>query len=300
MILYFDLRKKPLFKPYLEASGIRHQDHYRNRLALILQYTPLRFFLPSWVFYRTPEVASDDDKIIVFDSKSSISHVNRICRKFPDKRVIMWFWNPVTRIDKLREYDSRVELWTYSERDSVRLGINLNTQFYFDCLAEEARNSYREPARPDPRVLFIGRDKGRVQALKTLAQTLREHGAAPDFRISDTNGHFFGAIREELHLIPYREVVDLVKESDILLDYYLDPESGLSLRPMEALFWGKKLITNHAHIKKQDFYESANIYILGEERSLEDFFNTPYKTVDPRIRDKYLLSRWIGRFDCKE
>nr|MCR4860735.1 hypothetical protein [Bacteroidales bacterium] len=99
-------------------------------------------------------------------------------------------------------------------------------------------------------------------------------------------------------LLPYRAVIDMVKDADILLDIYTDPEAGLSLRPMEAMFFGKKLITNNLGILSADFYSPANIYVLGHDgRSLREFVACPSVLVPPAVRDRYLLSNWLKRFD---
>ena len=68
---------------------------------------------------------------------------------------------------------------------------------------------------------------------------------------------------------------------------------------MEALFWNKKLVTNHARIERCDFFDPANVYLLGhEERTLADFLATPPSPVDATVRDRYLLSNRLKRFDC--
>ena len=89
-----------------------------------------------------------------------------------------------------------------------------------------------------------------------------------------------------------------MKGADILLDYYNDPDAGLSLRPMEALFFGKKLITNNRTILDMDFYRPDNVYVLDQDpRSFEEFFACEYKPVPAGVRDRYLLSNWLKRFD---
>ena len=101
-----------------------------------------------------------------------------------------------------------------------------------------------------------------------------------------------------LKLLPYKQVIERVKDADVLLDYTIKPSTGLSLRCMESLFFGKKLITNNKTILKADFYNPLNIYVLGEdERDLRQFLNDSAAVVDDGIRDRYLLSNWMKRFD---
>ena len=123
-----------------------------------------------------------------------------------------------------------------------------------------------------------------------------EAGAEPDFRIVRRPEGRYVSIREKL--MPYSEVVDMAMGADILVDYSLNPTSGLSLRPMEALFFGKKLITNNSEILSADFYSPSNIYVLGHDnRTLREFVECPGTEVLPEVRDGYLLSSWLKRFD---
>ncbi|MDO4869490.1 MAG: hypothetical protein Q4A65_04285 [Bacillota bacterium] len=296
MIIYYDLRRVPLFKPYFEASGIHHENQFRNLATFLIHESRIRKYFSNYFFFKVPKVDPDDDIIIAFDSKTNSKHLNRICARYPDKRIIYWCWNPVTNPKLFDLFDERIQVWTYSRADSIKYGIKLNTQFYFDCLTDEATASFREPSRPSPKVLFLGRDKGRAQALGSIEALLKEHGAKTEFILTEPPK--YKAAFEKL--MPYREVINKVKASDILLDYYLDTTAGLSLRPMEAMFWGKKLITNMESIRDQDFYDPNNIYVLGEDRSLDDFFMAPYRPVDPEIKNRYLISNWIRRFDRNE
>lgn len=66
------------------------------------------------------------------------------------------------------------------------------------------------------------------------------------------------------------------------------------MRAFEALGAGIKYITNNPEIKKYDFYNSANIYLLGDDdRTISEFLALPLEKVDPVIKSKYSISSWI-------
>ena len=258
---------------------------------------PGLYRLPSSFFYPKPEFVDGDDKIIVFDTYSTERLVNWLCEKWPDKRIIFWYWNPVNNFLIQKRVPQRVEFWSYSKADCGLHGFRYNTQFFFDCLAAEAESCRARKVRNlVPKALFIGRDKGRDGVLSELEDQLREAGAEADFRIVRRPKGRFGFVREKL--LPYQTVIDLVKGADILVDYSKAPDGGLSLRPLEAMFFGKKLITNNREILSADFYSPANIYVLGhDKRSLREFVEMPGVEIAPEIRDRYLLSNWLRRFD---
>ena len=96
----------------------------------------------------------------------------------------------------------------------------------------------------------------------------------------------------------YDEVFRLIMESDIIIDYYTDPNAGLSLRPMEAMFLEKKLITNNITIRNYDFYSDSNIFICQNSfDGIQSFISKEYQTVKKEIKDQYLLSSWKASFD---
>ena len=301
MIIYHDLRRAPMFKPYFEASGVPHANHFRNKWIMLLcrilsKHTRFMRKIPMERIYSDPVLAPDDDKIIVFDTHARDRYINWLCLRHPDKRIILWFWNPIKEVDRFAHLKERVECWSYCKRDARAHETYCNTQFYFDCLAKEAESCPPPPADRPPKALFVGRDKGRGDKLEQLKNALTEAGVECDFRIlKPPRIQRFASLFEKL--IPYREVVDAVKQSQILIDYYTDTTAGLSLRAMEALFFGKKLITNRPLMRSEDFYDSRNIYILDqEERTLAEFLAEPCVPVDPEIRDRYLLSNWLKRF----
>ena len=296
MVVYFDLRKKPLFGPYFEQSGVRHANHFRSKTAAMMGRIRQKK-VPKALLYADPICPPGDDRIIVFDSLCSDRYLQWVRERHPDKRLILWYWNPVPGhlITGAKEL---AEVWTYSSRDSKEYGLRLNTQFYFDCLAEEASGFHEMPKTDHPHVLFIGREKGRSAQLADLKLELEEAGAETDLRIYSPPNVWKKAVWLFEDLMPYREVTDLVRESDVLLDLNSDPGAGLSLRAMEALFWNKKLITNTTEIAEADFYDPHNIYILGkEERTFREFLEEEFRPADPGIRDRYLLSRWLDRFE---
>ena len=299
MIVYDELRLKPLFKPFFEASGVKHANHFRSIPVMLLFETRARKALPLDFFYKDPACDPTDDKIIVFDTHTTTRYLNWLCKHYPNKRIILWFWNPVEHIGKFNKLNPRIERWCYSEEDALQYGMYHNTQFFFDSLAKEASQYTNTVHNGEQKALFIGREKGRAEQMKRLQEELTEAGIVADYRIIPLPKKKPRSLYEKL--IPYRQIIEAVKDSQILIDLYADPTAGLSLRAMEALFYNKKLLTNRAIMKKEDFYDSRNIYILGEEkRTIKEFLTEPYTPPDPAVKDRYLLSSWLERFEIKE
>ena len=296
MIYYFDLHRTKVFSKMFRDSGVIHKNPFRNVAAVYAIRSSTLCKLPSVLFFPRPVFRVDDDKIIVFDSYSKPRLITWLSETQKDKRIILWYWNSVKYSGLKDSLPSRVETWSFSRTDCAEYGFRYNTQFFFDCLASEAAECRERGLSQHPKAFFLGRDKGRSATLLDLKENLEKEGVEVVLKIPIPFEGRAGFYRETL--LPYRKVIDLVKEADILLDYSKNPETGLSLRALEALFFGKKLITNNLEILDADFYTPANIYVLGRDtRSFRDFLDCPLEPVSPRIMDKYLLSNWLKRFD---
>ncbi|CAD7286423.1 hypothetical protein [Campylobacter suis] len=93
--------------------------------------------------------------------------------------------------------------------------------------------------------------------------------------------------------LTYRENLENVKKSKVLVDFVIDVHHGLSLRTFEALGYNKKLITTNKTIKYYDLYNPNNIFILDNNfEEIDDFLAKPY-IIDEQIRSKYGFGNWI-------
>lgn len=72
----------------------------------------------------------------------------------------------------------------------------------------------------------------------------------------------------------------------------------MTLRPLEALAFKKKLLTNNPNIEQYSFYNSNNIFILGKDdpSMLEEFIEKPYIDIDQDIIKQFDINTWINSF----
>lgn len=95
--------------------------------------------------------------------------------------------------------------------------------------------------------------------------------------------------------IPLTEVVNKVKNAEILIDLIRPKQSGLSFRYFEAMALQKKIITNNDSVKLYDFYNPNNILIIKEDlNDIDDIFlNKEYEPIPEEIYQKYTLEHWV-------
>lgn len=222
------------------------------------------------------------DKFIIFESLYNEKVAKKIKRTKKEKKVIVYFWNYIDDNNKYILNDKNIdEFWTFDKNDAKKYNMKYNPQFYTkNVKIQDEQNKYD--------VLFLGRPKTRKKDIVDLEKKLKEEGIQTNFKI----------IENEKDYVSYDEYLKMIAESKCILDYNQEGQVGLSLRPMEALFLERKLITNNTDIKNYDFYNHDNIFILGEDNinEIKEFINKPYKKIDQDIIDYYDFDQWLNRF----
>ena len=222
------------------------------------------------------------DKFIIFESLYNEKVTKKIKRTKKENKVILYFWNYIDDNNKYILNDKNIdEFWTFDKNDAQKYNMKYNPQFYIKNIKIQGEQNKYD-------VLFLGRPKTRKKDIVDLEKKLKEEGIQTNFKI----------IENEKDYVSYDEYLKMIAESKCILDYNQEGQVGLSLRPMEALFLEKKLITNNTDIKNYDFYDNDNIFILGEDNinEIKEFINKPYKKIDQDIIDYYNFDQWLKRF----
>jgi hypothetical protein len=93
------------------------------------------------------------------------------------------------------------------------------------------------------------------------------------------------------------EVVHKVASSKVILDIQHPKQTGLTMRTLEAIGAGKKLITTNPKIKEYDFYQSENIAIIDRLNPIKEldssFFLDPPKPIPEETIQSYSIGRWL-------
>lgn len=262
-------------------------SYYRvpmNNLFLIF-CRKLNLSIQSIMYGKWKKELMNFDIVILFDNGYNSKISKYIKKRNKDIKIIFWYWNSIKEYGgKLVDTSYIDEVWTYNRFDAEKYNLLYNPQFYM-----KKDISIKEKSNVD--VLFLGRDKGRLNYLKKLEIELNSLNITTQFII----------ITNSQNSIKYDDYLSLLIQSKCILDYSFVLPCGLSLRPLEALFYEKKLITNNNDIKNYDFYDPNNIFILGVDdiNKIDDFINKPYKKIEKKVVETYSFNSWIKRFGGK-
>lgn len=89
-------------------------------------------------------------------------------------------------------------------------------------------------------------------------------------------------------------IAEITKKTRAIIDIQHPKQSGLTIRTIEMLGLGKKLITTNEDIRNYDFYKQSNICVIDRKMPCVDkmFFSSNYVELDKQVYEYYSISRW--------
>lgn len=237
--------------------------------------------------------------IILFDTYYNDGIFDFIFKHNSNVRIIFYCWNSINEISSRTDInrlfnDSRIEIWSYNSADCAKYGLMYNPQFWNTSLMNKDWNTDTSINEYD--ISFIGSPKNRINIIQRLNDFCNENNLISYFYITDYKCNFNKNVNNEF--IPYNVYIKkIASRSSAILDIVTKENYGLTLRPLEALFLKKKLITNYKEIVNEPFYNSNNIYVIDvDERNLLDFLSLPLKKIPLEIVNLYNCDSWLNRF----
>jgi hypothetical protein len=205
-----------------------------------------------------------------------------------DIPIAHWYWNPVHSTVAPRELVPASAIYSFDEKDCATYGLRYRRTYYFKNILLP-----QNPIIYD--VCFVGADKGRLARLLHLQREIEALGLKVAFHITNSDTKKPSRSYAYQGRIGYEDILQYISKSNAILDLVQDGQSGLTQRPMEALFFNKKLITNDKNILKADFYCKDNIFILGHDglSHLAEFLRSPVTPVSSEIRERYDFGLWV-------
>lgn len=279
------------YKKACDTGIIYNQLNYDWLKAVRMLHLKSR--LPLFSIWYTKEFKHSDynkiKEIIIFDTVLTIPAANYIKKHYPQLRVIYWFWNHIYNKSNLEQLSDNIEKWSYDIEDCKKYSLKHNTQFYFKELVSQKDNHYSN----EHDFFFVGAEKGRKSEIDKMSELIERNNLSKFFSITGNNRK-----DRKYKWLSYDKVIDYIVRSRCIVDLVPSAQKGLTIRPLEALFFKKKLITNFSNIKQYDFYHPENIFVVDvdSEDKLVSFINTDFNMQVGKYQEKYDFNSWLSRF----
>ncbi|GHV58314.1 hypothetical protein FACS1894182_10020 [Bacteroidia bacterium] len=210
-----------------------------------------------------------------------------IRRCFPHKKLVIWCWN-VHESFRYEQFKSvGWEVWSFDKNECEKYGLNYNKTFMAAAYVPIIPLFEKEECL-NRQVHFFGRDKGRRKILEKMKQILDNEHIKNKIDIFDSKAE----------ICTYREILQQMQTA-ILLDVPLENQQGITQREMEALFFGKKLLTTNSAVRERDYYHPNNIHIVDfneKPETITEFLEKPMVKMADEMIQSYSIEAWLQRF----
>lgn len=96
--------------------------------------------------------------------------------------------------------------------------------------------------------------------------------------------------------MPESEKLKNIKESQCVLDIPFGEQAGLTMRVIEGIVLGKKIITTNQAVKNYDFYKTGNVAVITESdfsEASKEFLNKRTVEYDTDYAEQFSVNSWV-------
>jgi hypothetical protein len=250
--------------------------------------------------------ATFDDILLISPEACQPETIRQFRQHFPGVRLILYMWDSFTNkgITDPRTFIGLFDrALTFDDSDAAAYSIGFRPLFFCskrECASQAAKYAFS----------FAGTiHSDRYRVLKRLGRTADTLGMSyfifpflPSRMIYwfylVTKREFRGTRPGDFRFVPmpYSEIQETFASSIAIVDVQHPGQRGLTMRTMEALGSGKKLITTNKHIATYPFFSPDRVLVIDRKAPIltPDFLRAPTGSLDERMLASYSLESWVN------
>jgi len=283
---------------YLEKPINKLMNKLCNKFKTVIDY---------YQRYLISKLDNDYNYILVIKGEALTEHFLSKLKKMNKKaELIMYQWDSIKRIPEVKKtmkyFDS---IFTFDRIDSLNYdNMKFRPLFYRD----ETKKALNKVTDKKIDLLFIGwMHSNRYEILKKIKKEKNKeldeikfylHTGIINYlknKIQNKKFNNFKQVEFIFRKMDYEKVISLSSKSKVILDITHPEQNGLTIRTIEALGSGNKLITNNKDITNYDFFKKENILLFDSDKLEIDsnFWQYDYVDLSSTIYERYSLDSWI-------
>jgi hypothetical protein len=221
-------------------------------------------------------------------------------------KFIMYQWDSISNYNYLPFLEYFEDVYTFDSKDSNYLKFKHNNSKYLALFYDEnaVQNNNNLVYLYD--FAFIGgATVNRYEWLKIIKSykviskyKVYVYMYLPfiTFFFSLLKGKYFSLKSISFFSMSLEEISEIYQKTKVIIDLPHPDQSGLTMRTLEVIGGGNKLITSNLSISKEPFYHPNNILIINFKdynwvSSVDSFISMPYVEIDIQ---QYSLRNWIN------
>ena len=244
-------------------------------------------------------ISHDYDIVLVIVGRwLSSDFLIKVRRKNLKARFVLYLWDDVARVQNFNEVKEQYDkIFSFDTYDCEKYGFEFLPLFYRDeCTISTNFKEFD----------IYGSYWVHSDRMNVISQIIKKY---PMYRCNFyLYTSYYEYLKSRIKSTPMSKFMHPVTlnfadnlnnmcKSKSLLDIQHPTQRGLTIRTIEAIGCGVKLITTNSEVKKYDFYTQDNIWII-DRNNIEipnSFFESPYKPLPNVVYEKYSLKSW-----CKQ
>lgn len=244
------------------------------------------FFAGEWI-----KKLDNIDKIVIFDAVYEPCIGHWIKKKKRPTYIYMWDGKNRERLSGKQIFP----VLSFNPKDTAR-GMLYQQGYYYKDYVRDVKCSEQYD------VFYCARLKNREEQIRKICTFFNDNGFSTYFHlVADQEDCWDGKIKIQTKELSYRENIMLSAKSRAILNIVNQEEKGtITLRCLEAMYLKKKLITNDTEVKKFDFFNENNIFIIDDDKNCETqleelrkFMGLPYYELPQKILDQYDMNNAV-------
>lgn len=256
---------------------------------------------------------SYDFILLVRGEAASRDKIARLRRECPQAKMILYLWDSVSyNPNSLRICHIFDEVFSFDRENCEQYGFTFEPLFFDDKFYRSAQSN--KGKKYD--VSFVGTvHTDRLKFLLRLKDRFDRDNVRYFFywyypsRILFELRRFFDPVfrkvaRTEIKFTPmeYDGVCQVINESKCVIDINRPKQDGSTIRTLEVLGSGTRLITTNKKIVELDFYHSDCIQVVDRRHPQidSDFFDNEYPDEVLEKIGHYRISQWVLRVFCSD
>jgi hypothetical protein len=285
---------------YLALPPLLRQSAFATPLRLAgIEGMPLIRRHERDILRRTGEAAYDQ-VLVIKSTELRPEFLHALRRQQRRAEFILYQWDSLARMPGI---DERIPFFdrvlTFDRQDAMA-----HPNFAFRPLFYRHDVLHQNPAASGAifHLCFIGwLHSDRLNMLRRLQAAAESRGITFQVYLYTGLRTFAGLLfsnnARDVHVrtMPYSELLECYRRATVIIDLPHAQQSGLTMRAIETVGIGRKLMTTARDVVNYDFYSSGNVRVIhGEVLQLDgEFLREPANPYPEHVRRGYSLDVWI-------
>ena len=286
--------KRPVENPVL---NLIHRIHTNPLINSIVSIPGKKWW--NYLYYNTK---FDEPRplcfIIFYDwylmNNGVISHIRA---KYPHSKIVVVF-SDLVDAKVMRYTNAPVDMEYIKKESDFVVSFDFKDAEKYGIVYHNVPYSVHEPAfenRSDKNVdvYFIGQAKDRLEKIMDVFYCLKRHGLSLNFILSNVPEDKRIVSNEITYLdgikLSYDENLQNVMNAGCILEILQKGGTGYTVRTLEAVAYGRKLLTDNSYIRQAPFYSQSCVSFFRNPNDIDVGFLSgivPGETVDYHYKEK--------------